>query len=814
MKTPLIHIFTMPPKTVASGAPCERLNVLLDIDETLVYYISGKVRAHSWDKLAPAEQAKYNFSAKSPTSGVLILRPHVREFLSYLFQYCNVSLWTMSEREYAEDIAGVLLKLFKKRTPNQTFQHLFSSDDDDEHDVAAADLNGCNKDLNWLWYTYAKKYPCFSECNTILIDDLPANAVNKSNRQNAIKIAPFALFGEVKARTDPYEDVSEDDVLPQLIAILKKVRAAQKNCYNDPDRREYSVFSDRSVKQMGLEQYYLPQEWKREKFNSVTVNRTKSASPSAAAAAPDPSTSAQPKKKSSAKSLASVPSSPSPPKPTAKCERMNVILDIDETLLYFISGKVRGHSWDKLSPAEQAKYEYSTKGPTAAVMILRPHVRKFLAFLFRNFNVSLWTMSEREYAEDIASGLLTRLKTHKPNHKYKFAHLFSADDDEDHAVAAGDLNGNNKDLNWLWYKYAKDYPCFAECNTILIDDLPANAVNNSNRHNAIKIAPFALFGEVKARTDPYEDVSRDDVLLQLIEILKKVRDHQKNCYNDDVARWKWVFRASNVKQMGLQKYYLPQEWKGEKFNSMTVNSTKAVSHVTHVGGTSPRSTPSADMDKLIKKIVKHLPNDLLGVVDKLHSFKNPLMHPSKEQIRSMVHENKETVLGGWSPFFDFNGKKYKTLTAYKRSAGVMLRFELYEIDAGLEKRRLNGEFNNLSLNPAFAAGWNIWPHPLIAKASMFDTLRVTVAANDIAAEQYFVAALAIRMRYLGLDTPEVLNNAVYVMDTTQGEAFDQTPANRGPPVYWVKPFKERVIELFQDENNLKIIQDMYMKANR
>jgi hypothetical protein len=193
------------------------------------------------------------------------------------------------------------------------------------------------------------------------------------------------------------------------------------------------------------------------------------------------------------------------------------------------------------------------------------------------------------------------------------------------------------------------------------------------------------------------------------------------------------------------------------------------------------------------------------------------MHPSKEQIRSMVHENKETVLGGWSPFFDFNGKKYKTLTAYKRSAGVMLRFELYEIDAGLEKRRLNGEFSNLSMNPAFAAGWNVWPHPLIGRASMSDNLRVTIASNDIAAEQYFVAALAIRMRYLDLDTPEILNNAVYVMDTSQGEPFDpdsKNKLNQGPPVYWVKPFRERVIELFQDENNLKIIQDMYMKANR
>ena len=287
--------------TSAPAAPCERVNVLLDIDETLVYYISGKVRAHSWDKLTPAEQAKYNFSTRSPTDGVLILRPHVREFLSYLFRYFSVSLWTLSEREYAEDIAGVLLKLFKKRTPNQRFAHIFSADDDEER-KSARSLHGNNKDLNWLWYKYAKDFPCFAECNTILIDDLPANAVNNSNRHNAVKIAPFALFGEVKARTDPYEDVSEDDVFPQLIAILKKVRAAQKDCYNDDEARWYWTFRESNVKRLGLEAHYLPQEWKGEKFRSMTVNRTKAASPAApaaAAAAPAAATSSKPSSKKS-----------------------------------------------------------------------------------------------------------------------------------------------------------------------------------------------------------------------------------------------------------------------------------------------------------------------------------------------------------------------------------------------------------------------------------------------------------------------------------------------------------------------------------
>jgi len=504
--------------------------------------------------------------------------------------------------------------------------------------------------------------------------------------------------------------------------------------------------------------------------------------------------------------------------PAAPCERVNILLDIDETLVYYISGKVRAHSWDKLTPAEQAKYNFSTRSPTDGVLILRPHVREFLAYLFRYFSVSLWTLSEREYAEDIAGVLLKLFKKRTPNQR--FAHIFSADDDEERKSARS-LHGNNKDLNWLWYKYAKDFPCFAECNTILIDDLPANALNNSNRHNTVKIAPFALFGEVKARTDPYEDVSEDDVLPQLIAILKKVRAAQNDCYNDDEARWYWAFRESNVKRIGLDAYYLPQEWKGEKFRSMTVNRTKSASvkssaasaasaesakssspkpATKKTGGAGSKSSPSSKSpssptqkaQRDLNKELAKLPSDVLRIVNDAHlanmkldselsALKNPLHHPNREQIKSMVHANKETVRDGWSPPFKFNGKQYITLTSYTRNAGGMLNFYMYEIVPNLEGK----------------------PNPVIGKAFIRNTLRVEYESNDTAAEQYFVAALAIRMRYLNLDTPEILDSGTYQMSLAKGQA-----------VRLAKPFRQRVAELFHSEENLKILQDMYMEKHR
>jgi len=38
-----------------------KLNVILDIDETFVYFINKKYRANSWDKLPETERSKYKF---------------------------------------------------------------------------------------------------------------------------------------------------------------------------------------------------------------------------------------------------------------------------------------------------------------------------------------------------------------------------------------------------------------------------------------------------------------------------------------------------------------------------------------------------------------------------------------------------------------------------------------------------------------------------------------------------------------------------------------------------------------------------------
>jgi hypothetical protein len=219
----------------------------------------------------------------------------------------------------------------------------------------------------------------------------------------------------------------------------------------------------------------------------------------------------------------------------ASC-RLTVILDIDETLVHYFANRHKSHSWDLLPESEKAKYRVEDAG--SGIFIVRPHLDEFFDFLAANCDVGLWTWSDKGYATGMKETIL-------PSRKLKFILH------DDHAEESAEAHGNSKDLNYLWYG-KPPMPCVAECNTILIDDLPANAANTSNIKNSITIEPFAPGGEVKERSDPYKDSSGDTALLEVIEILKKILGVAKTCYTNDEERWANIFSKDNVARAGLE----------------------------------------------------------------------------------------------------------------------------------------------------------------------------------------------------------------------------------------------------------------------
>ena len=204
---------------------------------------------------------------------------------------------------------------------------------------------------------------------------------------------------------------------------------------------------------------------------------------------------------------------------------MNVILDIDETFVQFVGPD----DWAEVDEKEKIKYE-TTDVTERGLFILRPHFDEFFDFLFKNAKtVSLWTWSEKEYAQGVAE----LIESHNP--KWKIANIWCDTDVE----ASIEEYGNNKDLNYIWYTKKK----FQPCDTILVDDLPENTQNDSNIHNGIQLLPFHPLGEklkkgkrtsTKIRTGDYKNLSNDDTLLRVVDVLKSVLANPDFCSEGDM----------------------------------------------------------------------------------------------------------------------------------------------------------------------------------------------------------------------------------------------------------------------------------------
>jgi hypothetical protein len=193
---------------------------------------------------------------------------------------------------------------------------------------------------------------------------------------------------------------------------------------------------------------------------------------------------------------------------------LNVVLDIDETLIHHLTTE----KWATVPPTEKAKYEAVIDGKD--VFVLRPEVRKFLKLIFARYRVSLWTWSDADYAKVVAN-LLT------DGRPERFAHIWSSE----HAAESEVIHGNSKDLNYLWYVLG--VPGFLPCNTILVDDLPANVNNSSNLYSSIQVAPFVLFGD-KARNKPYSPMDNDTTLRSVYKIIRGVAESTDFCVDGDL----------------------------------------------------------------------------------------------------------------------------------------------------------------------------------------------------------------------------------------------------------------------------------------
>ena len=172
-------------------------NVILDLDETLIYAVPTKEYDHKKNR---TKAMQFNFH---DMDGYYIVfeRPHLQEFLDYLFSNFNVSIWTAASKDYALFIIDKIV--LPENKPDRRLDWIFFS----YHGDLAKKIKKGSKNLNMLWDVY--NLEGYNRNNTLIIDD--NYDVRNTQRPLCVRVPEWEFT---------HKQSSEDVTLPRLKSEL------------------------------------------------------------------------------------------------------------------------------------------------------------------------------------------------------------------------------------------------------------------------------------------------------------------------------------------------------------------------------------------------------------------------------------------------------------------------------------------------------------------------------------------------------------------------------------------------------------------
>lgn len=158
----------------------KKLNVVLDLDQTLIWAGTNKeYMPHKYPKLKKKALGFHHI--KMDNFYTVFERPGLQDFLDFLFENFNVSVWTAASKDYALFIIKNII--YKKGKESRKLDWIFFS----YHcDISKRTKKG-TKDLSLLYDDY--KLDGFSDKNCFIIDDY--DEVYETQPKNCIAIPPF-----------------------------------------------------------------------------------------------------------------------------------------------------------------------------------------------------------------------------------------------------------------------------------------------------------------------------------------------------------------------------------------------------------------------------------------------------------------------------------------------------------------------------------------------------------------------------------------------------------------------------------------------
>lgn len=173
-------------------------NIILDLDQTLIYGEPVKDLTNKFYQKA----AKFTFHNMDNTY-IIFERPYLQEFLDFLFENFNVSVWTAASKDYALFVVkNVILK-----KPNRVLDFILVS-----YHCRISEKNNKNKHTKYLSLLNTEfKITHLNKRNTFILDDYE-NDVYISQPDNCILATEFIFKND---------DSENDNFLSTLVSKMQ-----------------------------------------------------------------------------------------------------------------------------------------------------------------------------------------------------------------------------------------------------------------------------------------------------------------------------------------------------------------------------------------------------------------------------------------------------------------------------------------------------------------------------------------------------------------------------------------------------------------
>jgi len=201
----------------------------------------------------------------------------------------------------------------------------------------------------------------------------------------------------------------------------------------------------------------------------------------------------------------------------------SILLDLDQTLISAEYPNEINHGKYK-DKEKKIRHDDMYDGDEHIYTVYsRPNLQKFLDYLFKNFNVTIWTAASKDYALFIIDKIVLN---NQPERKLDFI-FFSY-----HCDISKKTKKYSKELCTLWDIHK--IPGYSYQNTIILDDYKAD-VHKCQPNNCIIAPPFNFTKE-----DSEKDTFLIDLIPELDKMKKRIEDGDEDITNSVNLKMKTV----------------------------------------------------------------------------------------------------------------------------------------------------------------------------------------------------------------------------------------------------------------------------------